>query len=507
MRLTSCALPLVAALAAPATAFGQWRCARHAPLAASHITPRVTITTACPRPTRDTSAAIQRYFVAALRRNDSRFTPAASVPYPSDTATIDFDLVAQQLDGNIWGGFLDASGMGQERLFRASAGYRFAGWRALVDTLAAAASDFVTRGWTPDSTGCRAAPAGLVRWWEDVATEGEPVYGRFGNLGNEPPLHVSAGDFSVVARVRFWTLSNTPARGGPPMGDMSILDKMDTAGVNRDGWRLLKQSDNQFWFCLGGGAQNQCGKFSYTVFSSTLARVGPWYHLAVVKSRDTITLYVDGTVEDARSPIPPFVDTHVADLYLGQNEREGAYLNGDLQEVGIYNRALSEAEVEQLAGIAAARPAQSRSGDALSCDEFCRAFRGFIAARDDDWRDMRGPALEGHDNPTVLGLPHTICELGDEGGVDESIDCEVDGYARASEAAARARYDLLLTEIRAALPTPWQDVGATAIRDGTRETFRRLDGPNRQFEVTLTILAPWCYINFWMMGPYNDDNR
>ena len=63
------------------------------------------------------------------------------------------------------------------------------------------------------------------------------------DLGNSATLHVSGGDFTIEAWVRFDTLTS----------DMSILDKMSPALVNSDGWRLLKQADNRVWFCLGGG--------------------------------------------------------------------------------------------------------------------------------------------------------------------------------------------------------------------------------------------------------------
>ena len=64
----------------------------------------------------------------------------------------------------------------------------------------------------------------------------------FVDVGNAPNLHVSQGDFTVDAWVNFNALR----------GDMSILDKMSPSGVNRDGWRLVKQGNDRFWFCFGG---------------------------------------------------------------------------------------------------------------------------------------------------------------------------------------------------------------------------------------------------------------
>jgi hypothetical protein len=59
---------------------------------------------------------------------------------------------------------------------------------------------------------------------------------------------VSAGDFTIDAWVRFDGLA----------GDMSIVDKMSNAMINRDGSRRVKQADNRFWFCFGLGTRNGC---------------------------------------------------------------------------------------------------------------------------------------------------------------------------------------------------------------------------------------------------------
>ena len=68
------------------------------------------------------------------------------------------------------------------------------------------------------------------------------------DVGNAANLQVSAGEFTADA----WISFNAPG------GDMSILDKMSPTGLNTDGWRLIKQNDNRFWFCFGGGGGNGC---------------------------------------------------------------------------------------------------------------------------------------------------------------------------------------------------------------------------------------------------------
>ena len=219
-------------------------------------------------------------------------------------------------------------------------------------------------------------PAGLVGWWpgdgntEDIADTNHGTLlggatfaaGQVGqaflldgiddsvDLGNASNLHVSAGDFTVDAWVLFNVLSHPPGENlGAPQGDMSIVDKMSTSGVNEDGWRLIKQNDNRLYFCLGGGEQgNQCGWPAYTVFSTTLAVTGVWLHVAAVKSSSSFAIFVNGVLEDERSPVPSFTDTNSTNLRIGSYLLEGAHLNGLVDEVRIYNRALSGDEIQAI---------------------------------------------------------------------------------------------------------------------------------------------------------------
>ena len=120
---------------------------------------------------------------------------------------------------------------------------------------------------------CVDPPAGLVSWWpaegnaDDIADSSDATLiggatfapGKVGqaflldgidafvDAGNARSLQVSGGDFTVEVWVLFNALSHPPgANIGAPPGDVSILDKMSTLGVNMDGWRLLKQADNRF---------------------------------------------------------------------------------------------------------------------------------------------------------------------------------------------------------------------------------------------------------------------
>ncbi|HVS81721.1 MAG TPA: LamG-like jellyroll fold domain-containing protein [Pyrinomonadaceae bacterium] len=213
---------------------------------------------------------------------------------------------------------------------------------------------------------CTPPPSSMVSWWpgqnnaNDVAgpnngtlvggaTFGAGKVGQAFSLngstayvdgGNGPSLQVSSGDFSVDTWVRFDSLG---------AGDMSLVDKMSFAQTsNGDGWRLIKQTDNRFWFCLGGGNTNRCFDPAFTLFSTTPASVGPWFHVAVTKTSSLMSLYVNGALEDSRAT-PVFTDTNSTGVRLGSNAFDNAFLAGSLDEVEIFNRSLSGPEIAALA--------------------------------------------------------------------------------------------------------------------------------------------------------------
>jgi len=247
---------------------------------------------------------------------------------------------------------------------------------------------------------CVPPPANMVSWWPGEGDANDIQNGNDGTLeggtgfdagkvsqaffldgiddyvdaGNAPSLHVSSGDFTIDTWVKFNALSHPPGNntGVAPPGDMSIIDKMSaTSGAtNADGWRLFKQDDNRLWFCLGGGDGNRCGSSPHTIFSTTVVTTDVWYHVAVVKTSTDFSMYVNGVLQDTRAlpSSPAFLDSHSANLRLGSYALEGAHLNGLLDEVAIFNRALSQAEIQSIFDAGSAGQCKAGSGCGLDAD-------------------------------------------------------------------------------------------------------------------------------------------
>ena len=79
---------------------------------------------------------------------------------------------------------------------------------------------------------------------------------------------------------------------------------------------------------------------------------GRWYHLAVTRAGNFYQLFIDGSVV-AGGNRPEAIPDANAPLTIGQAEGIG-YMNGALDEISIYDRALSAAEIQQIYNAGAA---------------------------------------------------------------------------------------------------------------------------------------------------------
>jgi hypothetical protein len=116
-----------------------------------------------------------------------------------------------------------------------------------------------------------------------------------------------------------------------------------TKGVNA--WRLIRNSSSDaisFHFNAAGGGEYQAN-------GSTSVFDGQWHHLMGVYDGNSVYLYVDGDL-DTTTPAGA-VNTSNDPVYIGSRVNNTSNRNwiGNIDEVRIYNRALSEAELLWLA--------------------------------------------------------------------------------------------------------------------------------------------------------------
>ncbi len=87
------------------------------------------------------------------------------------------------------------------------------------------------------------------------------------------------------------------------------------------------------------------------LISGTTYADGAWYHVAIVRSADTMTLYLNGELVGSRTDAIPF-DAALSQLTVGvlQHASPSRFFPGSLDELYVYGRDLSAAEVAGLAG-------------------------------------------------------------------------------------------------------------------------------------------------------------
>ena len=121
---------------------------------------------------------------------------------------------------------------------------------------------------------------------------------------------------------------------------------------SQSGWRTVAQkevdayflhaSSNGTLFPAGGGTVN--GAVTYTTASSAVP-VNTWSHLALTYDGTTIRLYVNGSLVSSQAT-PGTLDVGNSPLRIGGNSAYGEYFQGRIDEVRLYRRALSAAEIQ-----------------------------------------------------------------------------------------------------------------------------------------------------------------
>ena len=105
------------------------------------------------------------------------------------------------------------------------------------------------------------------------------------------------------------------------------------------------------WIFSGGGSglsfhtNGPNGEYRNFIYTGTL-RPGQWYHLAVTRDGSTFALYVNG-VQVTSSTDSVVIPDASAPLTIGQAEGQ-FFFNGLIDEIGIYDRALSTAEIQSI---------------------------------------------------------------------------------------------------------------------------------------------------------------
>jgi len=204
-------------------------------------------------------------------------------------------------------------------------------------------------------TNCVSAPAGLIGWWPGEGNANDVIGGNNGTPVNGVSFAPGkAGQaFSFNGANQYVSIVTTNALAGTfslefwmmPMNLNSTLGVIGSRGP----------SDGSYDMQLNGGSiHGDIGNGSSWITTSADAAysfsVGNWYHIASVVTQTNYAIYINGIVVGsgtyAFSHPLLFDANHLLEIgYLGNY---GEYMNGLMDEVSVYNRALSYDEIVEI---------------------------------------------------------------------------------------------------------------------------------------------------------------
>ncbi len=121
-----------------------------------------------------------------------------------------------------------------------------------------------------------------------------------------------------------------------------------------DSWRLARAGDSDsIEFACNGTAATKWpgwGEVPWSVSGTTNVDDGKWHHIAGVFDGQALYLFIDGVLEAAKAAASS-VDVGKYEVCIGENAQAvGRQWNGSIDDVRIYNRALSHAQIVSLMG-------------------------------------------------------------------------------------------------------------------------------------------------------------
>lgn len=122
----------------------------------------------------------------------------------------------------------------------------------------------------------------------------------------------------------------------------TLVGKMDI-GNDQNGYQLnIDATTNNLYFEMANGTTAN-GKEGTTVFTT-----GTWYHVGVTWNGSLIQLYINGATEGTALTQTVTPVSNVWNLHLGRSSTNGTTMSGTLDEIGIWNRALTGTEITNL---------------------------------------------------------------------------------------------------------------------------------------------------------------
>ena len=141
--------------------------------------------------------------------------------------------------------------------------------------------------------------------------------------------------------ISFWIKVSPSAVGSMIVATGSNVNQNDAT------FNLRLDNSNKFIGFMGGNFSSCC--FDYTPFGYTVLNNDLWHHVAATFSLGNIDFYVDGNFE---TTVNMPINTNGQGNFIGKsndiNAWNASWFDGIIDDIGFWNRALTQAEISQL---------------------------------------------------------------------------------------------------------------------------------------------------------------
>lgn len=160
-------------------------------------------------------------------------------------------------------------------------------------------------------------------------------------IGDSPSLDLTTY-FTFAAWINPYSLMQDPAQGG-------IISKVGDARTNPNdlGYQFGITDYNSKIYCMFNAVGEVWG--SNVIMADADISVNQWSHVACTYDNNTLKTYFNGTLVGSLDVGAKSIVNSSASLRISSDDNNNVYFNGGIDEVRIYNRALSGAEVQGLA--------------------------------------------------------------------------------------------------------------------------------------------------------------
>ncbi len=212
------------------------------------------------------------------------------------------------------------------------------------NSLAGTPSSIVYLTVLSNAPGAGLAPPGMVNWWpadgspvdiySHVNGSPQPAYApgttgqAFSFDGNTSVINISAPELPVPWTACMWVnRQNSPQTSAALLGDNTYSLKLEQYNNTRNvGFTQLSVAD-------------------YVLSPPYSVPVGVWTHLAFVGTSGGVSLYVNGVLTSSLANSIPLPRSYIGATYVTSPGKYIDFMLGSLDEIMIFNRALSVGEI------------------------------------------------------------------------------------------------------------------------------------------------------------------